>query len=191
MDAPKEELSEKHLAFCEEYLQCWNQTEAYCRVYPGSSREAAMRSASTLMRKHEVRAYLENRLRDKVMSSDEVLARLSEQARGSLEAFTFVNEDGFAYFDFGNQEAKDNMPLIKKMKTKRSRRVEGKGKDAEVWEDEFIEVELHDAQKALELIGRHYKLFGGEIEEGAKLIVDGLAAVLDKVYGNTNNQSGQ
>ena len=165
-------LSEKHLAFCEEFLLCWNQTEAYCRIYPNSSRESAMRSASDLLRIPEVKAYIQIRLKDKVMGANEVLARLSDQARASIQSFLQIGEDGFAYFDFSDPEALSKMHAIKKVKSKRSRRVDGKGEDAEVWEDESVEVELHDAQKALELLGKDHTLSTAIVDVtsgGAKL----------------------
>ena len=73
--------------------------------------------------------------------------------------FIRITDEGFTYFDFSHPDAKNYFHLIKKIKTKRTRRVEGRGDDAEVWEDEWVEVELHDAQAALEKIGKYHGLF--------------------------------
>jgi phage terminase small subunit len=185
-------LSEKHLAYCEEYLQCWNQTEAYCRVYPDSSREAAMRSASQLMRNPDVKAYIAERLKEKAMAADEVLARLTSIARADIGAFMQVNDDGFAYFDFSGPEAVNGTHLIKKVKTKRSRRVDGKGDDAEVWEDEAIELELHDAHKALEDLAKYHNLFTEKDEDGNPLTdeqrIARVMAILDAARARRDGQ---
>lgn len=49
--------------------------------------------------------------------------------------------------------------MIKKVRSRRTRRIAGKGPTAETWEDEVVEVELHDAQAALAILAKHYKLF--------------------------------
>jgi hypothetical protein len=63
--------------------------------------------------------------------------------------FIQVDDDGFEYFNFSDPEAKRYLFLIKKIKTKRERRVDGKDEDAEAWEGEWVEVELHDAHAAI------------------------------------------
>jgi hypothetical protein len=97
--------------------------------------------------------------RKKIMSATEVLGRLSEMARASVLPFVRITEDGAVYFNFSDPQAKDYLYLIRKVKTKRARRLEGRGEDSEEWEDEWVEVELHDAQNALVNMGRHHKLF--------------------------------
>jgi len=97
--------------------------------------------------------------RNKIMSATEVLGRLSEMARASVLPFVRITEDGAVFFNFSDPQAKEYLYLIRKVKTKRARRLEGRGEDAEEWEDEWVEVELHDAQNALVNMGRHHKLF--------------------------------
>ena len=93
------------------------------------------------------------------MSANEVLKRLSDMAKANMLPFIRIEEDGSTYFDFSHPDAKNYFHLIKKLKTKRTRRVEGRGEDAEEWEDEWVEVELHDAQSALEKVGKYHGLF--------------------------------
>ena len=79
--------------------------------------------------------------------------------------FIRITEDGFCYFDFNNPDAKNYFYLIKKIRTKRQRRISGGGEDGpEEWEDEWVEVELYDAQAALSLLGRHHKLFTDNVD---------------------------
>lgn len=181
-------LSVKHQAFVEEYLQCWSAAQAYRRVYPKAKQSTSWSNGSELLRKAEVRAEIETRLKSKRMSADEVLGRLSDQAKASLEPFLEIDKDGFASFDFGSEQARANLSLIKKIKTKRTRRLEGKGKDAEAWQDEQVEVEIVDSQSALTTLGKHHKLFNDKLEVVHTLDVDGFDKMLDKIYGKGNDQ---
>jgi len=98
------------------------------------------------------------------MGPEEVLARLSDQARANQLPFIRITKDGFCYFDFSNPDAKNYFHLIKKIRTKRQRRLSGGGDEPEEWEDEWVEVELYDAQAALTLLGRHHKLFTDNVD---------------------------
>ena len=100
------------------------------------------------------------------MSSQEVLARLTDLARGNMQPFIEVSADGFASLDFSTEEAKDSMRLIKKIRTKRSRRMVGKGDQAEPWEDEAVEVEIYDSQRALETLAKYHNLLTEKDEDG-------------------------
>lgn len=183
----KSNLSIKDQAVLVEYLQCFNATEAWSRVHKGCNRESAMRLGSRWLRKVEVQKEIQEYFKAKHMAVDEVLGRLAEQARASHNPFVEITSDGFVYFDFSNPEAREYMHLIKKIKTKRQRLVEGHGEGAETWEHEWVEVELHDQQRALELIGRHLKLFNDKLEVEHTLNIEGLTDVMDKVYGSRND----
>jgi len=180
-------LSDKHKAFVAEYLQCWSAAEAYRRVYPSAKKASAWTLGSNLLRKVEVRGEIERHLKDKRMSAEEVLGRLSDQAKASL----VISKDGFASFDFSSDEARAHLSMLKKVKTKRTRRVVGKGKDAEEWEDEQMELEIVDAQAALEKLGKHHKLFNDKMEVVHTLSVIGYEKMLDKIYGNSDDESDE
>lgn len=174
-------ISYKHKAFIDEYFRCnMNATEAYFNVYSSKNRNNARTSAATLLAKPNIQEEINRRLTEKAMGSDEVLARLSAMARASLLPFIKITDEGFVYFDFSHPDAKEYLFLIKKIKTKRTRRLEGKGESSEVWEDEWVEVELHDSQSALEKIGKYHKMFidridvttdGNKITQGDSIIV--------------------
>ena len=136
-----------------------NGTEAYRRLHPKTNYDSCRANASKLIANANIRAEISKRLDEQAMPKSEVLARLSGMARASTFKFIRITEEGFCYFDFSDPEAEEYFYLIKKIKTKRTRRLEGKGKDAEPWEDEWVEVELHDSQAALEKIGSYHKLF--------------------------------
>jgi len=162
----KKRLSEKHKKFIEEYLISWNATTAYRATYPRASYDSARVLGSNLLANVNIQAEISARLKQRAMGADEVMARLAEQARASHAPFIRVDDDGFVYFDFSDEEAKNHLHLIKKIKSKRQRLVHGKGEEAETWEGEWVEVELHDPQKALELIGKHHSLFIDRDEKG-------------------------
>ncbi len=147
----------KEKSFVQNYLLCFNGAKAARDA--GYSQKNARQSAHENLTKPYIRAEVDRRFGELHMSSTEVLARLADQARGSLRPFTNVNADGSIYFDFSGPEAAEQLQLLRKVTTKRTRRVVGRGEDAEEWEDEYVTVELHDQVKALELIGKALKLF--------------------------------
>lgn len=160
MDTPPKKnskLTNKEKVFIDEYLKCFNAAQAARNA--GYAKRSIYSIASENLRKPDIREEIDRRMAEVHMSSAEVLARLSDHARGSHRPFVKVNKDGFIYFDFSNPEATEHMYLIKKIESKRTRRIEGKGEDAEVWEDEWVKVELHDPQHALEMLGKYHKLF--------------------------------
>lgn len=158
-ETPKK-LHPRHRAFIEEYFRCnMNATEAYLALYPNASRGAARRAGSRLLTSADIQAEIDRQLTKRHMGKSEVLARLSDIARASTFPFVRITPEGFVYFDFSHPDAKNYFHLIKKIKTKRTRRVEGRGESAEIWEDEWVEVELHDAQSALEKMGKYHSLF--------------------------------
>ena len=123
------------------------------------------------------------------MSAEEVLGRLSEHARANLAPFFETDKNGFPVFDFSSEQAQASMHTLKKVKASRTRRIVGKGKDAEEWEDERVEVEVVDAQSALEKLGRHHKLFNDKLEVVHSLNVENLDNMLDSIYGNSKPKS--
>ncbi len=141
------ELSLDELAFIAAYFsENMNATRAYMKLHPNATYASARALASETLSKVNIRAEIKRRLTEKAMSAEEALFRLGEMARAELKPFIRIDDDGFTYFNFADPEASEYLYLIKKMKTKRERRVGG---DDETWEGEWVEVELHDAQAAL------------------------------------------
>lgn len=151
-------LTNRQRIFVEEYLTDWNGTRA--AIAAGYSRRSAAVIAAENLTKPNVKELISARLAEATMKADEVLKRLSDQAKANLLPFVRFTADGACFFNFADEDAKKYFHLIRKIKTKRTRHTEGQGKDAQEWEDEWVEVELHDSQRALELLGKHYKLLG-------------------------------
>lgn len=123
-----------------------NATRAYMKCYPAAQYNGARASASQLLAKPNIRAEITKRLSEKAISVDEALARLGDMARATHLPFIKIDNDGFVYFDFSQPGASEHMYLIKKIKTKRERRLDS---DKKEWEGEWVEVELHDSLSAI------------------------------------------
>lgn len=145
-------LSAKQKSFINEYLIDFNATRAAQRAgYEGDENTLAV-TGSRLLRNDKVAEAVKTRLSEKAMTADEVLNRLAEHARGDIGDFITVTPGGEAALDLTGGAA---TRLIKKVTQRRTFR---RMKDTEV-EEVVLSVELHDAQSALALIGKHHGLF--------------------------------
>lgn len=170
-------------AFIDKYMSNgYNATRAYMETHPKSSYEAARSSASTLLTNPNVKEAIAKEFEKKAMGKEEVLARLSDMARATHYPFVEIDDnEGTIYFDFSSPEAKSHLHLIKKIHSKRKRLVSGKGEDAQTWEHEWTEVELHDAKDALKLIGQHEQLFDPEKGDGETFTAPQIVEII-KTY---------
>jgi phage terminase small subunit len=134
-------VTNKQRAFIDNYLMCWNATEAARRAgykYPN------VQGSQNLV-KLSIKAEIERRISEQTMSADEVLSRLADQARGDLANFADV--ESIKDLPENNQSH-----VVKKVKT-----THRKFKDDS--ESITFEIELHDSQAALVHIGKHHGLF--------------------------------
>lgn len=151
------ELTNQQMVFVEEYLKCWNATQAAKNA--GYSENTATEQGSRLLTIVKVSEFIKTRIAEKAMSADEVLERLARYARGSLKPFTkLVGDDIFA--DLTTDAAQENFELLKKIKPKRRKG----GSLGSEWEEYEVEIETHDPLKALELLGRNLKLFADKVD---------------------------
>lgn len=146
-------LTRKRLFFAEHYCRVLNATKAATLAGFG----APSPTGSMLLGETNVQAYIAHRFRQLTMQSREVLGRLSDIARGDIGDYLRVSKekktdmplvidgkivDGI-YIDLQKCIEDGNTARIKKYS-----RVRGE-----------VTIELHDPTKALELIGKHYRLF--------------------------------
>lgn len=158
-------LTHKQQAFVDHYFACgMNATEAAKRA--GYSEESAHVIGHENLRKPNIRNEIERIFRENVLSGDEVLARLSEQGRADMADIT--NNQGM--LDFGKARANGKTALIKSIKQTTI--------TTEDSETHIIEVKLHDAQRALELMGKYYTLFTDKvkIEDWRSQAIDDIKA---------------
>lgn len=157
-EAPTEPtLTAKEQAFLEYYLECFNGAEAARRA--GYSKASARQIAHRLLTKAYIRAAIDKRLGELAMGSDEVLARLTYQARGDVSPF-LKRVGQRVVVDLTTPEARLHLGLLKEVRVKE--RTGGHAEEA--WTEVETELKLHDPQAALGLLGRHYKLFTDKVE---------------------------
>jgi phage terminase small subunit len=133
-------LSNKRRVFIEEYLKCWNATEAARRAtykHPNVK-------GTQLVKVSEIADEIERRLKELQMSADEVLARLTEIARAEYSSYiqpngtidlTALIDDGKAHLVKGIKETKYGQEIL-----------------------------FYDGQKALTDLGRRHGLFKDRTE---------------------------
>jgi len=165
VDVAERRLTNKQRVFVEEYLQTWNATEAARRAGYKGNNDTLRSVGSENLAKPYIKARIQERLREKALSADEVLSRLAEQATVNIAEFisecTLPDEDGNLYTRYMlNWDAvRARGHLIKSItNTQHGPRLE-----------------LHDGQTALIHIGKHHKLFADrqiiDLEESLKTYV--------------------
>lgn len=138
-------LSPKQRAFVEEYLIDFNGTRAAERAGYGGSDSVLAAQASRLLKNVKIAKQIADHFRTRAMSSEEVLARLAEQARADHSLY--LKEDGS--IDLPRLIVEGKAHLIKGIRWDSSgRRI----------------VDFYDAQSALSLIGKYHKLFADRME---------------------------
>jgi phage terminase small subunit len=147
-------LSKKQQVFIDEYLQCWNATEAARRA--GYSERSARSIGAENLTKPDIAEAISQRLRESAMSADEVLMRLAAQARGDIANFITMTPEGFK-IDLKKAVDDGLSHLVKRV---------GYNKHGKP------EIELYDAQAALVHLGRHHKLFTDRVEAEVEVEVD-------------------
>jgi phage terminase small subunit len=159
-------LRKKQRVFVEQYVLCWNATEAARRA--GYSLRTARSIGSENLSKPDIQAYIEQLISELQMGPDEVKLRLAEQARGAAGLYIQPTGD----FDFARLIEDGKQHLIKSVSITETK--DGGSK----------KVEFYDAQAALVHIGRHYKLFTNVTENTTTLSLEGLGDLLERVYGD-------
>lgn len=139
-------LTMKVRAFIENYLITWNASEA-ARQAGYDPKYAGVIGAANL-RDPVIRAEIEKRLEELAMTSNEVLARLGQQARATVEDFlTFPDDGSPPFLDLKRAHDEGKLHLLRRVKLA-----------------PVVEIELHDSQAALVHLGRALKLFTDKTE---------------------------
>jgi phage terminase small subunit len=126
-----------------------NATRAWMATHPNAKYDSARASGSEWLAKPNIKSEVNRILTENLMTEEELMWRFSAIAKADLYPFIRIDDDGFVYFNFSDEQAQEFLFLVKEIETKRERRVEGKGEDAETWEGEWFRVKLHDAYAAM------------------------------------------
>lgn len=145
---PATGLDPKHALFVDKYFELtFNATKA--AIAAGYSRRSARQQGSRLLTKDDIKAEVERRFAEQVMSKSEVLARLADHARGDIRDLATV--------ETAKQLARHpNGNLVKEFERTVTTTYLADEKKAV---EEKIKLKLYDAQAAQVQIGRHHKLF--------------------------------
>lgn len=142
-------LSNKQRVFIEEYLKCWNAAEAARRAGYSHANVQGARLLANVSISGEIRA----RLDEKHMSADEALTLLAEHARGDLGDFMAISSMGFSLDLLDENGERKNTRVIRRIKQRTTTFI-GKKESDEDREVHEIEIELYDAQAAIDKILR-------------------------------------
>lgn len=163
-------LTARQRMFVELYLgECrFNATEAARAAgYKGNSITLSAVGYENL-RKPQIAEAINRRIDEAAMSANEVLARLSAQARGSVDAL-LTTEGYFPYLDLEKAKRNGSIELIKKITFNDFGGVKS--------------FELYDAQAALVQLGKHHKLFTEEVDVNVRTY-----RLVDDTDGDTTEQ---
>jgi phage terminase small subunit len=167
-DTPPIKLTAKQRVFVDSYIiNGFNATQA--AITAGYSEATAYSQGSRLLKNVEIKQAIDALFTQHAMSAQEVIARLTEHARGDLGD---VWDERTGRVDWEKARATGKTALIRRVKTKTTRVTREDGTDIETFEDD---IELHSVQTALQLIGKHHGLFIDKQEITGK---DGGAIIL-------------
>lgn len=108
-------LTDKQAVFVDEYLKCRNAAEAARRA--GYSERTARSIGAENLTKPDIAEEIRIRTEEMAMGKDELLARLGDMARGSMEDFISFNEAPYPTFvlDLDKARRRNKLHLIKKI----------------------------------------------------------------------------
>ena len=167
-------LTNRKRVFINEYLTCWNATEAAKRA--GYSERTARAQGSRLLTDVDVLPEIEKALAEKQMTADEALTLLADMARGDIGEFMDVSNMGFSLTLLDENGERKNTRLIKKVKQKTTTFIAKKESD-EDREIHEIEIELYDAQAAIDKMLRVAGKYNDKVDvtsagEALKIVVE-------------------
>lgn len=147
-------ISRKHQAFIDSYfLHNMNATAAYVDVY-GVKRESARQLGSLLLMNVDISAEIDRRISENTMKANEVIARLSDHARGDMQDFLDISGMGFQ-IDLSKAKELGKTHLIKEIRQKVTTIVTKAGDEVETVQ---TEIKLQDQQAALALLAKYHGL---------------------------------
>lgn len=153
------DISSKQQKFIDEYILCDNATQA--AINAGYSPKTARAQGSRLLTNVDIQAALSELTAKQAMPAEEVLSRLGDMGRADMGDFLDINSMGFFEIDLNKASELKLTKLIKKVKMRTTTTVQKDGVETETHD---IELELYDAQAALEKLGRYHKLFTDKTE---------------------------
>jgi phage terminase small subunit len=146
-------FSKKQRIFIDEYLKCWNATQAALNA--GYSQRSAHTIGWENLQKPAIKEEIQKRLDESAMSADEVIQAIGDIGRADISDFIEIDEETgrLKSFDFAKAKKAGKLGLIKSITPAAN----------------GLRVELHDRMKALELIGKHHALFTDNVNHDGEI----------------------
>lgn len=181
---PAPEKSERDLTrqqkmFVEHYLRCWRGSEAARSA--GYSERSAYSTSSDLLRNPKILAYIDQRMNEMAMQTDEILYRLSEHARVDVREFVNMTSDEI--------KASERGWLIKKFKSTSYTEYD---KDGAPTVHATVDIELHDAQAALRTLAQARNLLSQKLDvtSNGKPLADTRPVIILDFGGDDDDNGG-
>lgn len=163
-------LEPQHKLFADYYMDCWVGVEAAeLAGYKGDYRTLGVQ-AHRLLKNAKILAYIEDTLATRVMSANEVLARLTDIARATADDFIDESTGGL---DLVKAKKRKKLHLVSKVKDKHF--INAKD-DTEVHE---VEIELYSALDALKTLAKYHQLINTQtlkFEDWRSLAIEQIRA---------------
>ena len=172
-------LTPRHQKFVEFYCMWHNTSRAYRAAF-GETPTAGV-AGFALIRKPKIKEAIAKYMTEQAMSREEVINRLSQIARGSLEPFVQAR-DGKLYIDLSDPECIMAFPLLKHLRQTERKIPQKSGGPIVVTQ---TDVEIHDALKALTHMGRVHGIFVDKTEVtgagGGPILVEDVTVVRNRI----------
>lgn len=156
-------MTEKQKLFIAEYLKSWNATQA--ALAAGYSERSAASIGSENLKKPKIAQAISKEVSARAMGRDEVLIRLAEHARGDMADFILIPEEGeeggAPRLDLAKAQAAGRLHLLKKATFYETAVTD---KDGGCTRRSRVQIELHDAQAALDKIARAHSVYTDRVE---------------------------
>lgn len=143
-------LTAKQRAFVLEYVKDWNATQAAIRA--GYSEETAGSIGHENLKKPEIRAVIDQHLESLGITADRILAEQAALAFSNADDYLTVEEGGETRARAFNTLTRRQKAAVRKIKETRKIK---ENPDGSMFVDATLEYELHDKQKALDVLGKH------------------------------------
>ena len=143
-------MTPKQKAFVLEYIKDFNATRA--AIVAGYKPKWAATNTTKLLNNTNIKAAIDEEYEKRAMSATEVLARMTDIARGSADDYILIDEYGYEGIDLKKMKEAGKLHLIKKYSNTKNGTI----------------IELYDAQSALVQMGKQHGLFPNRQEVTGK-----------------------
>lgn len=159
-----DDLTDKELLFCHEYLVDLNQSAAYVRAgyKPGRTPTQTSARASELRAKPSIDALITElkarRVERTGITADRVVEELAKVGFASLRRFIRIDDDGQPQINLA-KTPEDDLDALAEVKTETVLEREGSGDEATTNVIRKTSIKMHDKMKALHDLAEHTGVF--------------------------------